>query len=115
MTMRFLDRQIRNIDGMVRSWAMHGVLIRVTAADLVRGHRCSCCNCPVARAIQRRCPWTNVFVDGDRVHYEGLSGVPDVQLPAEVARFVRDFDNWVGTPAPFRFVTRVPWPGRFGG
>ena len=72
--------------------------VNVTREDISLGVEVSCDGCPIARAISRNIPGSQVFVLGDTAIINGGW----VSLPRECLEFVCRFDN--GLPvAPFSF------------
>ena len=82
--------------------------VQVTAEDIAMGVRSSGSCCPVARAISRSLGrGVNVLEYGERrlhviaQNYQSIDD--DVPLAKEVERWIRRYDQGIGSPEPFSF------------
>jgi hypothetical protein len=87
------------------------VKISVTADDIARGVRGLCDSCPIALAMKRLLPDSDIDVENEFVSINQR----DVSLPAEARDFVgafdlsdEEFEECWPVPGPFEFDLDIP-------
>jgi hypothetical protein len=86
------------------------VQVDVTLDDIALGLPSSSEDCPVARALERTFPFTEVAALEDQLYIDGRA----VTSPATVVAFIADFDSDV-RPVPGPFTFGLQWDEDAGG
>jgi hypothetical protein len=82
------------------------IRIKVTQEHINKGRRRACRQCPVALAIVEQTEFPNPWVGDTHVDLVTSPESPSYKLPAEVQRFIDNFDN--GKPVkPFAFNLKI--------
>lgn len=88
------------------------VTVVVTKSDIRHGEQGSCQRCPVARALQRRFPDTEISVGGVNTRVDQYYRLHKyraiLDVPAKVSAFIISFDSGK-RPKPFRFTSPLVW------
>lgn len=90
---------------------MSVVSVRVTSDDIASGKRKDACHCPVALALKRAYPESEIFAgdDGELYTYQAPAAprVRVASLPPVANRFIEEFDDGYAVQ-PFSFTLDIP-------